>query len=266
MIEPGPSRANVAALVGAVVIAATSPSWASDAKVDSCASASEAGQRAVAARHFDEARRHLLVCTQSACPPPIRRDCDQLLSQVELDSPSVVIHLRDAEGHDVDSAAVTIDGQPTAHALAGGALTLDPGPHVIRITRGVDVAQQSVVLREREKDRAVALQFAQAHRDSPTVPFAVYPLAGIGLAGLAVFAVLAVSGQSAYDACQSQGCDDARRSRLETQRWVTWTALGGGLASLAAATIILFGARGHDVSLGASAQGAGAELSLQCRF
>jgi hypothetical protein len=238
---------------------------AGDPNVEACARASEEGQRASAARRFGDARTQLLLCTQSACPPAIRRDCDELLAQVEVEAPSVILVVRDAAAHDVGVADVTIDGAPAPRALAGGALALDPGPHTIRVARGRDVVEQSLVLREREKDRVVELRFAAPPGVSRSaVPWSVYPLAGLGLAGLAAFTGLAISGQSTYDACESHGCDDARRSSLEVERWLTWTSLGVGIASVAAGTAILVLRRRDDVSI--EVGGSVAEMYLRGTF
>jgi hypothetical protein len=235
--------------------------------IESCATASETGQRAVAAHHFAEARRALLVCTHPACPAPIRRDCDALLSDVDADIPSIVLHLKDAGGHDVSSADVTVDGQSVPSALAGQAVPLDPGIHLLRAARGADAVGMSFVLHEGDKKRVVELSFAAPPvANGSSLSWIAFPLAGVGVASLAAFAGLAASGQSAYDACETQGCDSSRRSSLEVERAAAWITLCVGVASLTAATIVWVRSRSHEVSVEASTSASGARLFLQGKF
>jgi hypothetical protein len=250
MRTPLPRRGLLVILALVSTAATAKTANARDPSVEACAIASESGQRAAATGQLAEARAQFLVCAQ-ACPATIRRDCEQRLSQTEADLPSIIISLRDAGGHDVTIANVTIDGRAAPRALAGEALTLDPGPHTLRVELGKDVVVESLVLRAGEKARPVELRVG-----APLVPsrvsWAVYPLAGIGIAGVAAFTALAIAGQSTYESCL-QGCDSSRRSGLEAERVVAWAALGGGIASLAAATAVFLGGTKQTVSVGAAA-------------
>jgi hypothetical protein len=153
----------------------------------------------------------------------------------DRNTPSVVIEARDHGGRDVVDVRVSIDRELVALTLSGHALPVDPGVHRFRFEyRKFPAIEQQVVIREGEKDRKIAIQFADpasAHAPEPppapvpapepaappTVapaapapepetpsapspwlhePVGVYVLGGVGLVSLASFAYFGLSGLS----------------------------------------------------------------------
>ena len=82
-----------------------------------CAEASEAAQSFRDDRKLQAAREKLLACARPECPKPIKRDCDELLSEVDAAMPTIVLAARDAEGRDLTDVKVLLDGTPLEHAL-----------------------------------------------------------------------------------------------------------------------------------------------------
>jgi hypothetical protein len=240
-----------AASVAAIVLGSNAPALAQSRKatLEACASASEAAQSLRADRKLALAREKLLVCTRAECPGPVKRDCDALLTQVDAAIPTLVLGARDAQGHDLVDVRVSLDGAPIQASLDGKPLAVDPGVHVLRFERAAGAAvEQSIVARESEKDRLIAVQFAG---DAPTrtppappadgsepraTPWAGYVLAGVSLVGFGVFTYLDASGQSDFNGCKSSPCDV---SALETKRIVTWSVLGVATVAAGAAIWLL---------------------------
>jgi hypothetical protein len=224
----------------------------SAAEVEACASASEAGQRLRSSQRLGAARERLLVCARSACPSPIKRDCDELLSQIDAAMPTAILAAKDAAGQDLIDVRVSLDGKAFTSSLDGRAIPLDPGPHVFVFERdGAARVEQHVVLREGEKARRVEVELASPRepaRAPPTVPasrhapVAAYGLVALGLAALGVFTFLAVSGQHDYDRCKNAGCSADDASAVKRERVFAWTAMGVALAAGGAAVYLFVSA------------------------
>jgi hypothetical protein len=218
--------------------------------VDVCASASEDAQRLNVERKLLEARERLLVCTRPVCPAPIRSDCDQLLSEVEAATPTVVLGLRDAEGHDLRDAVVTLDGARWTGELDGSSAPVNPGNHSVRADRRGARVELAFVAHEGEKNRIVQLALGREGVPAapPTLarakpPWTFYALGGVSVISLGVFAYLAANGQSTDDACTKNGCGSSQVAALQRERAIAWSTLGVGVVSGAGA-VWLFASRG----------------------
>lgn len=245
-------RAKLVALV--VAAAWMSPRAASGADPDSlaCIHAAEDGQAARDRGEYLKAREILATCTAGACPGIIRRDCSNWLEDVRAATPSIVVIARDAAGRDLASATLTVDG--AAHVLDGSAIELDPGPHVVRV-EAAGVAEQHIVVTAGEKQRSIALTIAQkpsavdgvlvpSHAldeklvERPHVPGGSYVLGGLGVAGLATFAVFGLLGLSdaehLRDTC-APGCNPPDVDAARTKLIAADVGLGVGVVALAAA-------------------------------
>ncbi len=258
-------RGCVAGAAGAasVVLAAATPARAqapAQRSIEVCASASEAAQSLHNERKLRAARDQLIVCSQPSCPAVVRRDCDDLLSQVDAAMPTLVLSLEDALGRDVIDARVRLDGAELPGLLEGRAIAVDPGPHTLRIERnGAAPLDQPFVVREGEKDRVLVVQLpgpsAPARGDTRAalppappagpapsgvaVPWTAFAAAGVGVAALGAFGYLAVTGQSDYDRCAGPaGCPQGDVDALGQKRLFAWSALGVAVVASAVATWI----------------------------
>src|SRR5262249_36013429 len=157
-----------------------------------------AGQRFRRTGALRAAREKFVSCARDTCPTVLQRECSEWFAEVEAAQPTVVIHARAADGHEVVGARVFIDSEPVRGRLTGLALPIDPGEHTVRIV-GEDgaSAEERVLVREGEKRRAISIVFPLAPAAPPPppppapketgLPAAVYVLGGVALAGFAGF-------------------------------------------------------------------------------
>jgi hypothetical protein len=136
-----------------------------------CIAAAEKGQDTRDHRRLAEAREQFVICSRDACPPAIRKDCAQWLSDVEARLPSVVLGARDAHGNDIASVHVTLDGRPFADRLAGASLNVNPGEHTFVFEQpGSEPASLRVIVREGEKNRLLSVTLAGTPPERPIGP------------------------------------------------------------------------------------------------
>src|SRR6185369_14144514 len=127
-----------------------------------CIQSSDAAQTARDEGNLLRARELFAQCADPKCPAMIRRDCTTWVEQVQQQMPSVVLGARDAEGHDVLDATVTIDGVAADRKALGGPIELNPGAHVVRWeSSSGDRVEMRIALRAQEKNRSVVATFAR---------------------------------------------------------------------------------------------------------
>src|SRR5579883_427223 len=155
-----------------------------------CVASAEAAQSLRTDNKLRAARAQLIVCAAESCPPVVRSDCAQWLTEVNATLPTVVVRAQDTRGRDVTDVRVRIDGEVVAARLDGRPIPYDPGEHAIDLERGAEQKHLRMVLRAGEQNRPVAVVFAatDAARDAraPEVPSRGPPALAWGLAGLAV--------------------------------------------------------------------------------
>ena len=152
-------RALAAVLLLAVGLVTTSRDARAAGADDkrACAIASEEAQLRRIHKQLRGTREQLLICARDVCPPVIKHDCEQWLNEVDASMPTVVISAQDADGHDVGTVRVQLDGKPFLEKLDGNAAPIDPGEHVLSLQQGDGPAiEEHVIIREGEKNRVVA--------------------------------------------------------------------------------------------------------------
>ncbi len=205
----------------------------------------------------------------------IRRDCTAWLEKVGVQIPSIVLGARDADGHDVLDAIVTVDGQPLDRAR-GGPIELNPGPHVIRWeSAGQPPVEMRVALRPQEKSRQVIATIGSSASGAATIansaatstrelaptgaekttdatprpglPVATYVFGGVGVVALGAFAYFGLRARrdsnALHDGC-APACAHDDVTALKTKLVLADVALGVGALSLGAATF--FALRGES--------------------
>ena len=182
--------------------------------VTACVAASDEGQKLRDEGHLRAARAKLATCAAEECPSPVRGDCLRWLDDVDKRTPSIVIAAT-ASGKDATDVRVSIDGAVVVSKLDGNAILLDPGEHKFRYEHAGDPPQdETIVLREGEKDRALRVAFGSPAppvvpppKTPPTLAYAMTGVAigaGLGWAGFALASFLTVQG---YDNCRNAGGD-----------------------------------------------------------
>lgn len=206
-----------------------------------CANAAEEGQKARDEGHLFLARERFAQCLRPECPGVISKECATWLDDVNARIPDVVIAVVDGEGRDVSEASVEVDGVRSPEAASGRALSLDPGTHTLRVTKGAFVREERVVLRERERGRRVVLRVGpeappesrslrretQPPSPPPTerpVPTLTWVLAGVGGVLAAAGTGFGVSAASSYADLEKRCPTDCTDSDILGLRAKTVTA------------------------------------------
>ena len=154
-----PCRPLSSIVLAAAVAGLAAPVWADDRndRKQACATAAEDAQQLRMDAKLGAARDRLLVCSRPECPATVLRDCSQWMNEVTALIPTVVLAARDAQGRDVLSARVSIDGVAVASGLDGKAIEVDPGTHTFRFEAGGTATEQAVLIREGEKGRLISV-------------------------------------------------------------------------------------------------------------
>jgi hypothetical protein len=247
---------RLAALGGAVLALAASPARADEAAADppdpkaECAAAYEMSQEKRKAGELIAAREQLRICVRDACPGFVRSECTAWLEEVETSLPSVVLEARRGD-QDLVDVRVSLDGKPIADTLSGSAVALDPGSHVFRFeTEGEEPVERRVLVRVGEKNRRVAVSFAEPETAPVPGPAQVdpgpkgldkrtvsYVLGGVGALALGSFVLFAVTGSSDENDLERRckpNCPESDVDAVRTKYLIADVSLGVGLVALGA--------------------------------
>lgn len=283
-----------ASLALSVAVGAPRVALAADPTVPECLTASNTSVKLRTSHKLAEARSQLLICTAASCPAEVRTECSLRMDQLNAMIPTVVFDAKDGAGHDLTTVKVTMDGQVVATQLDGTAVTCDPGSHVFTFEADGQTVADTVVIKEGEKSRHVAVVLGQPAPQvapvAPAAPVARGPLApvvdtsnsrrtiafgvgGAGVAGLVVGGIFGgltlASWSSANGACPSHdNCSataTSQRQSAVTDSTVSDVALiVGGVLVATGVTLYLTAPKGHVPGAGLSV-GPG-RLSLEGSF
>lgn len=210
-----------------------------------------------------EARNEVAICSSAGCPGPLIIDCGGWISELEQNTPSLVFEVT-LDGKPVTDAKVFVDDQPVTDFAQ--ALKLNPGRHTVRAELpSFEPQLQDLVLAEGMRARVITIAFrspepapvpstaparepagpaplSQPAPQRPT-PVLVYPLLGVGAAGLATFGVFSLIGkakQSDLEKTCEPECTDDDLSPMKTAYLVGDISAGVGAASLIVAGVLYF--------------------------
>jgi len=250
-----------------------------------CVAAYEQAQLLRSRSQLRAAKEQLLVCTQSACPKVVTRDCAQWLSEIEADTSTIVLSARDDRGRELTSVRVKADGVKLVDSLDGKAIAIDPGPHVLRFEGGPQQAvEEKLVIHQGERNRAIAVVLStgqEAPLSSTSVhtvgaePNRTLPIVAgaVGVLSLGSFAYFGISGRAEVNRLRAQcapDCADAAVSSARTRLLVADASLGLSVVSLGIATWLFLTHHEPDarrpkamVIVQPIAEGGAAELSVR---
>lgn len=212
------NRLAMLALAASLAWGTTTPARAD---TEACLDAYDGNQRLRRAGELRAARAQLLVCSQTACPDPIRKECMRWLAEVDAAMPSVVFAAQDASGHDLGAVRVEVDGVVVLEKLDGRAIALDPGERTVRWTStSGSTVERRVVIREAQKRRLIEVQFAP----EPTVD--------------AASPASSASSASSNAKVQSSPAERDDHREVPTEAWVF-----GGIGAAGLASFVFFGWR-----------------------
>jgi len=201
---------------------------------------------------LSEARKALLICARDPCPKQLQPDCVGWLDEVANAIPSIVLGAKDAAGRDLTRVQVLIDGRSLASELDGRALEIDPGSHVLRFESEGRHVEQTLVVREGDKQRRVNVTFptAKPHVSRQPRPEAdvastgpaplAWVLGGVGVVALGSFAYFGATGvadRSRLESCKPNCATDDVTS-VNRKFWIANVSLAIAAVSLGAATYL----------------------------
>ena len=203
-----------------------------DERATTCADAAERGQELRDAHRLVEARRELVVCAQRECPNVVRTPCLEWLEQLDRRTPSLVVGVKDEQGHDVADVTVTLDGVPLAATVTSTAVAVNPGTHVVRYAApGFDPLEAPVVLREGEPLRVLAATLHRTGAPPPEgpppppapnaargIPVLPIVLGGVSVVALSIFAYEGLSGAADYRRLDRECGPHCSSSRIDGVR------------------------------------------------
>jgi hypothetical protein len=260
---PGRRRA-LCALIAISPAVWSSPAVAVDKAA--CVAAAESGQRLRKQGQLVAAREQLVACASPDCPQVVSQDCTGWLGEVQRSLASFVVRARDSSGNPLREVAVILDGTALSETAPTAAIEVDPGDHVVRCEHpGFAPSEQHVLLAEGERAREIgcdlaplapgpsapvndarssvpgaALQPVPAAVAPPTtgLPWELWPLGGLAVAGFGGFAAFGIAGTRAEDAlkcapnCMSSDVASARRDFTIANVSVVVGAVALGAAAL----------------------------------
>jgi hypothetical protein len=255
-------------------------------------------QRLRRGNQLQQARAALNRCSRRECPGAVVTDCATWLSELLPAIPSVVFDVT-LDGAGAPAARVIVDGVSFDAWADGGALELDPGKHSVRFELAPFPPKEDVfVLSEGMKFRAIAAEFRSSPasdgvpsapatvpsvgpRPAPPslapepsvkgrpVPGAVYPLMGVGAAGLAVFIGAGVAGKAEQNRLDREcvpACEERALNKMLAFYTTADVALAVSVSALVGAGVVYAtrpGSKPHvAVALTPLPAGAGATLSV----
>lgn len=221
-----------------------------------CASAYEEAQVERNSGRLASARGKLQLCARDECPDFIRSDCTTWYAEVQNEVPTLVFAAR-SQGRDLVDVRISLGERVLSMRIDGQVIELDPGEYDFEIEAvGMQPLTVHSVIVRGERNRLIQVELvpltsALGADLPPSAPAPPPPrsllvpgiFAGIGVAGLAGFGVLAASGKSnesrLQDTC-SPSCSDSQLSSLKTKYLLADVSLGVGVASLAVGAYFLF--------------------------
>jgi hypothetical protein len=274
----------VALSVAATTMVAPALALAEPAPADAaaaCIAAYETLQESRAGGALHAAREQAFECASSACPAFIQKDCGTWLEEIDAEMPTVSFEVR--SGGKPFGAARVFEGERLITDRSGeGAVELDPGVHALRFEAdGREPVTRTFQIERGRKNQRLGVDLPELpppaeSRPPPQAPpppvekqatsIAPYIVGGIGVAGIAGFAVLGATGLSREASLERRcapHCSGAELQSLKTRYLLADVSLGVGVAGLLVGGYLLIAPSSSDksskvptVSVQASARGA----------
>lgn len=209
-----------------------------------------------------ESRDSFRQCSANACPSEIIRDCLGWMEEVDKQIPSVGFAVT-ADGVSRADVQVFIDDVQVLDKLSGRAITVNPGPHRVRVVLPPFAPfEEQVVFTEGDKFRIVDVKFTSPRTTpdpvtttpgapTPTpaaepvrpVPIATYVFGGIGIAAALSGGAWGISNAALRSDMENQcapNCSDRSIGVLKQRALIADISWGVSIVSLATAATIYF--------------------------
>lgn len=230
--------------------------------VNQCVYAHAAAQELLRTDDLLESADALGRCSDARCPDVVRADCLGWTDELQRRIPSVVFRFT-VDGTDRRAVNLYLDGKKLFDQLPTRALQLNPGRHTFMfVYPGLPQIERVLTIRQGETYRPVEVEVESPAQTEPVstttaatktgpppvskvrtvesrpVPWTVYALGGIGVAGGLGFAALGLAATSLErdlrDSC-SPNCSKSQVDDVRTRETLADVSLGVGVAGLVAA-------------------------------
>ena len=204
------------------------------------------------------ARQQATVCSKDNCPAILAKDCTKWTSELDAQTPTILVEAKNASGGDVTDVRVKVDNVAVIEKLDGKPIPVDPGSRTLHFeSDGYAPVEKTVTLKENEKGHKVSFVFAAAAATSAKpddggarpIPTAVWVFGGVAVAAFATSAIFTIDGlgkKSDLDACKPH-CNADDVDSMNARFTFADVALGAGVVA-AAASLYLFLSRPAQAS------------------
>lgn len=249
MIDPSRASASRRARRGAALLSlvtfAASCTLARGASAQTkaeCVAAYKDGQLHRKNGELIEARASLRICSATACPDVLRRDCVPWLAQVSSSIPSLLVSVSGSDGRAIVAPNISLDAQAVTPS-SDGSIETDPGAHLLHVEAdGYQATAQAVKLRAGDRGTKILITLAPIPKpvvpSSRPLPIAAIAFTAVGLAGVASFATFGLIGDAAksgLEACKP-ACAPSRVDEVKRDYVIADVSLGVGAIFLGLAT------------------------------
>lgn len=229
--------------VAIVIALAFVPSTAFAQAKDPCITAYEQTQTLRKDGKFIAAREQAQICSKDVCPAILSKDCTRWIGELDASVGSVICEAKTAKGASVVDVDVTIDGNELTSRLDGKPISVDPGKHTFHFTRGAATYDETVLVREGEKNRRITATFPEdAASSSSAIPTGVWIFGGVSIVALGVATFFFVDGMSKkddLDACKPR-CAPNDVDAMSASFTIADVAIGAGVVAAATTIYLLF--------------------------
>lgn len=225
-----------------------------------CLQAHQSAQELKRTGKLIEAQGALSTCSSATCPGAVISDCGQWIADLEQATPSMVFEVR-LDQKEAQGAKLYVNGELVIEWSK--ALKVNPGRHVVRAELpSFEPIERNVVLPEGQRMRLIVIDFespqapALPETSAPAlppeplfvertrpIPVLVYPLLGIGLAGLASFGAFSWIGKSQQRELETTcmpACTDTELKTMKRSYLIGDVSAGIGAATLVGAAVVYF--------------------------
>jgi hypothetical protein len=208
---------------------------------DPCISAYEQAQTLRKDGKFITAKEQATICARDACPAILVKDCTRWIGELEASTGSVVCEAKTTGGKNVSDVRVTVDGSELTTRLDGRAIAVDPGKHAFRFERGGATYDETVLVREGEKNRRITATLPETAADARGLPLGFWIFGGMSLVALGTATFFALDGMGKKDdleACKPR-CSPSDVDAMSASFTVADVALGAGIVAVATTVYLL---------------------------
>jgi hypothetical protein len=218
-----------------------SPSLAYAQAKDPCIAAYEQAQTLRKDGKFINAREQAGVCAKDSCPAILVKDCTRWIGELEASTGSVICEAKTTSGKNVSDVRVTVDGAELVTRLDGRAIPIDPGKHAFRFDRGGATYDETVLVREGEKNRRITATLPETAADTNGLPAGFWIFGGVSIVALGTATFFALDGMGKKDDLESckPRCAPSDVDAMSASFTIADVALGAGVVAVAATIYVL---------------------------